>query len=70
MENLKSNQMEKLNNASGKESDMKENHDKPKSAGNKSFRKHNKTGFYRLMQRKKKKRSNLRDEKSAQPLDD
>ncbi|HEY3251732.1 MAG TPA: hypothetical protein VGK25_11500 [Ignavibacteria bacterium] len=27
---------------------------KPKSSGNKNFRKHNKLGFYRLMQRKKK----------------
>jgi hypothetical protein len=29
---------------------------KPKSAGNRSFRKHNKKGFYRLLQRKKKKK--------------
>jgi hypothetical protein len=30
---------------------------KPKSSGNRSFRKHNKLGFYRLIQRKKKKES-------------
>jgi len=33
---------------------QKEDKQKPKSSGNKNFRKHNKLGFYRLMQRKKK----------------
>jgi len=31
---------------------------KPKSSGNKSFRKHNKIGFYRLIRRKKKSKTN------------
>lgn len=31
--------------------------EKPKSSGNKSFRKHNKKGFYRFMQSKKKKKT-------------
>jgi len=30
---------------------------KPKSSGNKNFRKHNKLGFYRLMQRKEKSKT-------------
>jgi len=36
---------------------LKKEKAKPKSSGNKNFRKHNKLGFYRIMQRKKKKSS-------------
>ena len=53
MENHKSKQINETK-ISSEQSPVITLNKKPKSSGNKNFRKHNKLGFYRLMQKKKK----------------
>ncbi len=57
MENLELKQKDEIKTNSEQSPDFTSNK-KPKSSGNKNFRKHNKLGFYRFM-RKKKKVKNL-----------
>ena len=56
MENSKSSQEKETNKDSVEKPERNESQTKPKSPGNKNFRKHNELGFYRFMQRKKKKK--------------
>jgi len=60
MEDLKSKPPAETNITTGEKPVIAEPQAKPKSAGNKSFRKHNKLGFYRLMQKKKKEKNRKR----------